>query len=601
MLPLLLVFALAFGQVDASHPPPGFVPPVLKGVQPEGHGRHARGPIPFPDPKEAWIRVRTPHFDIISSAGEKRTREMAEHLETLAAALNPVQPRLRMTEVSTRVFLFTRRRESQPYFDLLLNTDHAAATGVYVSQKSRGSMLIDASSFRSDRTPYHELIHELVSSSETRPPLWLEEGLAEYFSNVDIGNGVIRAGTPIREHMALLERGHLMPLRELFTIAHESEAGMQPGFYAESWAAVDWLMRANRAAFYDFLDDLEHGATVDAALKSRYGKSVDDLQRNIDSYGRSMRPLFAMKIPVENAAAAINVAPIDRAELLYQLGNFLSSVEDSNNDMQRHYLAALEANPHHARTLGALGRFDDAIAADPNDAELYLMYAETLMESQLGSVAESTETSDTDVAPFRKARALAEKAVAIHADGRALGDLGTSYVVEKDAALAPGIEALEKAHALLPARNDFTMHLFAFYRRLGDRARADPLLAQLERARSAQVAFAAHSVILRVELARANALVQQQKLPEAAAVVRDLAANTPDPDGRKDLERQAAEIDRVAEINKQISEYNHAISLVNSGRYREASKALDALLQTAKDPGVIRDAQKLQKQLAHRR
>lgn len=598
LLPFL--FVLALGQVDASHPPPGFVPPVLKGVQPEGRGRHARGPIPFPDPKEEWIRVRTPHFDIISSAGAKRTEEMARNLETLAAALNTVQPRLRLADVSTRVFLFTRRRESQPYFDLLLNTDHAAATGVYVSQKSRGSMLIDASSFRSDRTPYHELIHELVSSSETRPPLWLEEGLAEYFSNVDVRRGVIQAGTPIPEHLAQLQRGHLMPLRELFTIAHESEAGMQPGFYAESWAAVDWLMRTSRGAFYDFLDDLEHGATVDAALKSRYGKSVDDLQRNVDAYGRSMRPLFSMKIPVDNTTT-VDVAPIDRAELLYQLGNFLSSVEDSKDDTQRHYLAALEANPHHARTLAALGRFDEAIAADPNDAELYLMYAETLMEGQLGSVAESVETTDADIAPFRKARALAEKAVAIHADGRALGDLGTSYIVEKDADLAPGVAALEKAHALLPARDDFTMHLFAFYRRLGDRAHADPLLAQLERARSSQIAFAAHAVILRIELARANALVQQQKLPEAAAVIRDLAANTPDPDARKDLERQAAEIDRVSDINKQITVYNHAVSLVNSGRYREASKELEALLQTAKDPDVIRDAQKLQKQLAKRR
>ena len=599
LIPFLLLLAL--GQVDASHPPPGFVPPVLKGVQPEGRGRHARGPVPFPDAKEEWIRVRTPHFDIISSAGEKRTGEMARNLETLAAALNDVQPRLRLADVTTRVFLFTRRRESQPYFDLLLNTDHASASGVYVAQKSQGSMLIDASAYHGDRTPYHELIHELVSSSETRPPLWLEEGLAEYFSNVDIGKGVIHAGTPIREHVSQLEQKRLMPLSDLFTIAHESEEGMQPGFYAESWAAVDWLMRTNRAAFYDFLDDLEHGATVDAALKSRYGKSVDDLQRGIDSYGHSMRPLFSIKIPVTTAAESIDVTLVDRAELLYQLGNFLSAVEDSKDDSLQHYHAALEANPRHARTLAALGRYDEAIAADPSDAGLYLIYAESLMESQLGPVAESTEPTSDDVAHFRKARELAAKAVALREDGRALGDLGTSFVVEKDADLAPGIAALEKAHALLPARNDFTMHLFAFYRRLGDRAHADPLQTQLERARSSQIAFAAHSVILRVELARANSLVQQQKLAEAAAVIRDLAANTPDPDARKDLENQAAEIDRVREVNRQIEMYNQAISLVNTGHYREASKTLDALLQTANDPGVIRDARKLQKQLSKRR
>ena len=97
--------------------------------------------------------------------------------------------------------------------------------------------------------------------------------------------------------------------------------------------------------------------------------------------------------------------------------------------------------------------------------------------------------------------------------------------LEKDADLAPGISALEKSRTLAPGRLDFGVHLFAMYRRVTNRAKADPLFIELDRARNPQIAYAMRATIMRVELAHANAFVQQQKLDEAAAVIRDLADN----------------------------------------------------------------------------
>ena len=70
-----------------------FVPPVLKGVQGEGQGRRSDRPISFPDPKENWILARSKHFVFVSSAGERRTRDIAAGLETLASALTQMSPR----------------------------------------------------------------------------------------------------------------------------------------------------------------------------------------------------------------------------------------------------------------------------------------------------------------------------------------------------------------------------------------------------------------------------------------------------------------------------------------------------------------------------
>jgi hypothetical protein len=148
---------------------------------------------------------------------------------------------------------------------------------------------------------------------------------------------------------------------------------------------------------------------------------------------------------------------------------------------------------------------------------------------------------------------------------------------------------------------DLTLHLFAMDRRTGDRAKADALFAKLDGARNAQVAFAARAVLMRVELARANALVKQEKLDEAAAVLRELVSETADSDSRSDLERQANNLVHVARTNREISSYNEAIGQVNRGDYAAAARTLGKLLAVATDPSVIRDAKALQKRLEGRK
>src|SRR5207253_1143304 len=102
-----------------------------------------------------------------------------------------------------------RRHESQPYFDLLFGQENARNTGVYVRYEGGGTMIVDGSRkapFRGDdpgiRTAMHELMHDLLRQDGSAPPLWLEEGLAEYFSNARVDGDRVTAGDPIREHVA---------------------------------------------------------------------------------------------------------------------------------------------------------------------------------------------------------------------------------------------------------------------------------------------------------------------------------------------------------------------------------------------------------------
>src|SRR5207245_2732060 len=201
------------GRPAEAGPTPQYVPPVLKGVKGEGSGRHALKPIPFPDANENWILASSKHFVFVSSARERKTRDIAEGLERLA----------------------------------------------------------------------------------------------EYFSNAELRSGSIRAGSPIPAHVQTLQLHHRIPLQKLFAVATESDLYNEPdsqrAFYAESWALVQWLIRTNSAAFYEFLHDVEQGKPVEEALRARYDRSLDDMQRAFDVPRNEMT--YGTTLPVPNADTSV--------------------------------------------------------------------------------------------------------------------------------------------------------------------------------------------------------------------------------------------------------------------------------------------------------
>ena len=582
------------------------MPPVPKGIATDktGRVRTPRGPISFPSEEATWVRVQSPRFDIISSASDTRTRELVADVETLAAALMNLSDRFAPSRKRATVFVFDKRRDSQPYFDLLF--PNAKATGAYVRYEGGGAMIVDGARrggpLRGNdpgiRTAMHELMHDLLRQTESAPPLWLEEGLAEYFSNAQVSNGKVTAGEPIREHVSLLQRRTPLTLDRFFAVKAESAEGTSSPFYAQSWAAVHWLIGTDQKAFFGFLRDVERGTPAATALATHYRKSLNDLELAI----RWKNPVTqrVVLLPPSGATGSQPVGPIDRATLLYELGRFLSHIAGAETETQRHYREALRIDPKHARTLAAIGDFEAAVAAAPHDAEVHLLYAETLLTTAIGPFAGIFEPAAGDDERFRKARALAERALGLGStDGTAHGIIGTTYLVEKD--LVPGIAALERARTLVPQRMDFALNLYGMYLRTGDREKAAALFAAaFENARDKQTIFAARNALVVSETSRANALATSGKLDEAAAIIRELATATPDARARRELESHVARLESTALVNRHIQKYNEAIALANRNKAAQAIKVLDELLTVATDPAVIDDAKKLRTELKKR-
>jgi tetratricopeptide (TPR) repeat protein len=351
-------------------------------------------------------------------------------------------------------------------------------------------------------------------------------------------------------------------------------------------------------------------SSVDA-LRKHYARDPEFLDAIITSY---TAPQYSMLLSA-SAPASVDVTPtpISRADVLYELARLLGSLDRGVADADRLFRAALDDNPRHALSLAGLGRlrsremkdaealalFERALESDPNDAIVNLMFAEALLRPEIGGLAETTQRTADDLPRFRRARELAEKALALHADEtRALGAIGTSYIVE--AGFTPGIAPLEKAHALFPNRSDFGLHLLALYVRNGDLSKAGALVEELKRVLPPPLQEVMTTILLRPDIDRVNKLVAGEKLDEAVAELRKLSASTTDANAKQQLDRQAAIIERDARRNREVNAFNDALKFSGDGNRDAAVKLLDQLLISASDATVLQSARQLRSALGAR-
>lgn len=596
-VPIFLIALGAYAQ---------YVPPVPKSVT-GGRALNRTKDIALPSPKQQWVRARSTHFLTLSAAGERRTRDVVDRLETIAVALRQLDPHFAAEGDLTRLILFGRSRDAAPYFELLVGRQSPGA--FVVNSEGTGTMLIDGSRTDADRTVFHELVHNLLANSGTRLPLWLEEGMADYFSTASVGGGTVRFGDAIREHNVLVRNSRLMKIDDLFAVENGSPAAASGHFYAESWAVVDWLMRANAVAFYRFVNDVDHGMKSIDALEKEFHVNAALIEHSIET-GQT-RPVARVTVPVEGSQQATATTPISRDEAIIELARFLSGFEATRKDAER-FLTSVDSRVASAVAVLASMRakerqydeavtlYEKALELAPQDSEVRLAFAESLLGNAMGPFAGTVEIDSGSGPAFRRARQLATVALAAGADAaRANAVIGTSYLVESD--VTPGIAALRRARELRPVRYDVALNLYALLFRSGDSESADRVYKDLSsRAQTPQATFAARAVYVREQLALVNRLIHSNQMNAAAASLEKLIAVTQDPAAKMDLQRQLMNLREIDDANRQILAYNDAINASNRGETAKAIKILDNLLETATDPKVVRDAMALRKQLEKR-
>jgi len=91
------------------------------------------------------------------------------------------------------------------------------------------------------RTIRHEGFHQYIDRLIQGPPLWFNEGLAEYYEAAELVRGELETGQLVHRHFDTLEKTGLTPLPTLFALEPGKFMANATRHYAQSWAFVHFL------------------------------------------------------------------------------------------------------------------------------------------------------------------------------------------------------------------------------------------------------------------------------------------------------------------------------------------------------------------------
>ena len=561
--------------------------------------------VALPRKNDPWIQLRTQHFTFFSNASERATRKIAGDLEQLRSALAQLNPGLELTSpVPTWIYIFKDTSSFRPYQPLYQGRPRPV-DGYFFPHPYGNYVAINADP-RNNATNvvYHEYLHHILGNNYPGLPLWLNEGLAEYYSTFTVAGDEAKLGVPVLGHVAWLLDNAILPLRDLVSMDHESpgynEGIRQGAFYAESWALAHYLLskpdRRERTAQY--LRDLFDGVPGDQAFEKAFG-DLAVLERDLRAYVR--RAVFDLqRLPIAEAGAAkVEVAPLAWPDVLYRLGEMLlnNGSPEQRAEAEKHFRTALEAQPKHGPATAGLGRlaedadrtaeartlYAQAAQLAPDDFFIQYLYGRSLLEP----------TPEPGGAP--RAEAALRQAVKLRPDfaegwGRLAQALSYQSPLPPDA-----VSIFETAWRLMPAREDFAFNLALLYAQTGQRAHAQTLIDKvlIPRKRLDYAEKAGEALLVGEWQEIERELVQRGKLAEAAPRLEALLARMKPSERRDTLERRLDEIHGALDYNGFADRYNRAIDYLNSGQDAEAIAILEELAAKTRNPGQAEEARKL--------
>ena len=196
-----------------------------------------------------WRRVDTPHFIVVGDVSARELRDTATKFEGFHEALRRVLPSSTTTApVPTVVIVFPNDAAFMAFKPQYQGKPREGIAGYAAAGREVNYIAMLSAGEAGDRIIFHEYAHMILSNAVARVPLWLNEGLAEFYSTFALMNDGRRAqiGRPIPEHLLLLNGSLRVPLGDLLKVDHASplynEGNRASDFYAESWALTHMLL-----------------------------------------------------------------------------------------------------------------------------------------------------------------------------------------------------------------------------------------------------------------------------------------------------------------------------------------------------------------------
>ena len=417
-----------------------------------------------------WLRVETPNFIVFGEPSEARLREIANEFERFREGLARVIPGAAEREpVPTIVVVFGSQRAFEPYRPRY-NGKPVELSGLFVSSGDQNIVALALEDRdQALRVIFHEYAHIVITSIAREIPIWLSEGLAEYYSTFSLreeGRAAIVGLAPV-EHVMRLRRESLIPHAELLAVQASSqmynEGRRRNVFYAQSWAVVHlltWGLPDRSKQLSRYIAETASGTPPDVAWTLSFGDF--DVNADLRKYvNRDQLKAYLIRFADEIPTVRGSVSRPSESDVQATLANLLHHVGNEEEAEHRLEKAVLLAPPSgNARALlGAKrieqGRAQEAerllfeAAADRNDWLVQYRAASGLV-SLIDHVSE-----DKHLRIAEAVRGALDNVLTARPDMASALALRGTLAVESHTDLDAGLAAIRRARSLAPGREDY--------------------------------------------------------------------------------------------------------------------------------------------------
>lgn len=233
-----------------------------------------------------WLEVDSPHFHVLTNGNVSDARHVAHEFEQLRYVFATEFPNFRL-ESGAPLLVFAARDEAtakslEPEAWKLKNTAKPAGVFHHGWEKQYVMVRLDTWSAGAREVVYHEYAHSILHINSRWLPMWLDEGMAEFYAYTRFQQHEIFVGAP-SELFAVLRVKPLIPVESLIgdLSRYRSDPYEAQMFYAESWALVHFLTfgpgMEQGKKLNDFYRELQKGTDQKKAFQETFGdfKSID--------------------------------------------------------------------------------------------------------------------------------------------------------------------------------------------------------------------------------------------------------------------------------------------------------------------------------------
>jgi tetratricopeptide (TPR) repeat protein len=333
---------------------------------------------PARDKAENWLQVTSPHFVVVTNSNEKQGRRIADQFERMRSLFHELFPKAEIEDGVPIVVLAIKDEKDfkalEPQAYLARGALKLGGLFLRGADKNYVLMRMDAEGEHPYSVIYHEYTHFILSKIEFMP-LWLNEGLAEFYQNTDIHEKEVTLGQPSGEDILWLRQNQLLPLTTLFAVDHNSpyyhEENKGSIFYAEAWALTHYL------EFADITHQTKHvsdylkltAQQVDSVrAASQVFGDLKKLQSELNAYVRDRQLFPAIKRPT--------TTQVDESAFKVQ-----SLTPPQSDAIRADFLA------YNQRTSDAQALLDRVLQEDPNNVLAH--ETKGFLEFQQGHIAEA--------------------------------------------------------------------------------------------------------------------------------------------------------------------------------------------------------------------